>query len=329
MAWKSGEGSCRSRTVVVAPASASSAAEVRPVETASTGTPAARPAAASAGVSPVSKTSVRATSAPVPARVRAMAIATLVRLAGTLGVSVSALMDGPTEDHVRVVSASTVMPLWAGERGSEARLMLTALGPAPVKVLASRARRGVPQPPSSGRRRGDCQRRRRSHGPGRRRYGAPRRRRADRHVRRRRPPMSRGEPCHLIMTVHLPPGPASAAWAGPGRGPGWQSRMTGCNFSGSGSNRGGRHTQPSGCRPRRRWILNAPVGHARPRPAHAPSWQSNGLPSLVRWATLARSPGPTDAGAASAFAGIGHSWVAVPDVGDANRVRFPWVGQEA
>ncbi|MFH9749073.1 M48 family metalloprotease [Streptomyces anulatus] len=82
-------------------------------------------------------------------------------------------------------------------------------------------------------------------------------------------------------------------------------------------------------RPRRRWILNAPVGHARPRPAHAPSCQSNGLPSLVRWATLARSPGSTHAGAASAFAGIGHSWVAVPDVGDANRVRFPWVGQEA
>ncbi|MFH8974324.1 helix-turn-helix domain-containing protein [Streptomyces sp. NPDC017890] len=60
--------------------------------------------------------------------------ATLVRLADTLGVSVSALMDGPAEGRVRVVSADTVMPLWAGERGGEARLMLTTSGPAPVEV---------------------------------------------------------------------------------------------------------------------------------------------------------------------------------------------------
>ncbi len=60
--------------------------------------------------------------------------ATLVRLADTLGVSVSALMEGPTEGRVRVVSADTVTPLWSGEAGSAARLMLTASGPAPTEV---------------------------------------------------------------------------------------------------------------------------------------------------------------------------------------------------
>ncbi|WP_371621498.1 XRE family transcriptional regulator [Streptomyces sp. NBC_01116] len=60
--------------------------------------------------------------------------ATLVRLADTLGVSVSALMEAPAEGRFRVVSADTVMPLWAGEKGGEARLMLTTSGPAPVEV---------------------------------------------------------------------------------------------------------------------------------------------------------------------------------------------------
>ncbi|MFC9535263.1 helix-turn-helix domain-containing protein [Streptomyces sp. NPDC056975] len=60
--------------------------------------------------------------------------ATLVRLADTLGVSVSALMEGPAEGRVRVVTADAVMPLWTGERGSEARFMLTTSGPAPVEV---------------------------------------------------------------------------------------------------------------------------------------------------------------------------------------------------
>ncbi|MGC9380722.1 helix-turn-helix domain-containing protein [Streptomyces sp. MH13] len=60
--------------------------------------------------------------------------ATLVRLADTLGLSVSALMDGPAEGRVRVVSADAVRPLWAGERGSEARLVLTTSGAAPVEV---------------------------------------------------------------------------------------------------------------------------------------------------------------------------------------------------
>ncbi|MFE2053426.1 helix-turn-helix domain-containing protein [Streptomyces sp. NPDC059459] len=60
--------------------------------------------------------------------------ATLVRLADTLGVSVSALMEGAAQDRVRVVSDAAVMPLWAGEQGGEARLMLTTSGPAPVEV---------------------------------------------------------------------------------------------------------------------------------------------------------------------------------------------------
>ncbi|MEV0970084.1 helix-turn-helix domain-containing protein [Microtetraspora glauca] len=61
-------------------------------------------------------------------------LATLVRLADTLGISVSALMQGPPEGRVRVVTSEAVAPLWAGDRGSEARLMLTTSGPAPVEV---------------------------------------------------------------------------------------------------------------------------------------------------------------------------------------------------
>ncbi|MFE9137551.1 helix-turn-helix domain-containing protein [Streptomyces sp. NPDC007355] len=60
--------------------------------------------------------------------------ATLVRLADTLGISVSALMEGSPEQRVRVVSADAVMPLWKGEHGSEARLMLTTGGPAATEV---------------------------------------------------------------------------------------------------------------------------------------------------------------------------------------------------
>ncbi|MCC5580904.1 helix-turn-helix transcriptional regulator [Microtetraspora sp. AC03309] len=61
-------------------------------------------------------------------------LATLVRLADTLGISVSALMQGPPEGRVRVVASEAVAPLWIGDRGSEARLMLTTSGPAPVEV---------------------------------------------------------------------------------------------------------------------------------------------------------------------------------------------------
>ncbi|MFD7873608.1 helix-turn-helix domain-containing protein [Streptomyces sp. NPDC059766] len=60
--------------------------------------------------------------------------ATLVRLADTLGISVSALMEGHREERARVVSADAVIPLWKGERGSEARLMLTTGGPAATEV---------------------------------------------------------------------------------------------------------------------------------------------------------------------------------------------------
>lgn len=61
-------------------------------------------------------------------------LATLVRLADTLGISVSDLMQGLPEGRVRVVAADTVAPLWTGKRGSEARLMLTTSGPVPVEV---------------------------------------------------------------------------------------------------------------------------------------------------------------------------------------------------
>ncbi|GGQ31576.1 helix-turn-helix domain-containing protein [Streptosporangium pseudovulgare] len=60
--------------------------------------------------------------------------ATLVRLADTLGISVSALMEGRPEERVRVVGADAVMPLWKGEHGGEARLMLTTGGPAATEV---------------------------------------------------------------------------------------------------------------------------------------------------------------------------------------------------
>ncbi|MFF3736743.1 helix-turn-helix domain-containing protein [Streptomyces sp. NPDC002566] len=60
--------------------------------------------------------------------------ATLVRLADALGVSVSALVEGRAEERVRVVSTDAVMPLWKGEHGSEARLLLTTGGPAATEV---------------------------------------------------------------------------------------------------------------------------------------------------------------------------------------------------
>ncbi|MFF2009663.1 helix-turn-helix domain-containing protein [Streptomyces sp. NPDC058195] len=60
--------------------------------------------------------------------------ATLVRLADTLGVSVSALVEGRYGERVRVVSADAVTPLWEGERGGEGRLMLTTSGPAATEV---------------------------------------------------------------------------------------------------------------------------------------------------------------------------------------------------
>ncbi|GAB3290396.1 helix-turn-helix domain-containing protein [Parasphingorhabdus pacifica] len=61
-------------------------------------------------------------------------LATLVRLADTLGISVAALMQETPESRVRVVAAESVAPLWTGERGSQARLVVTASGAAPTEV---------------------------------------------------------------------------------------------------------------------------------------------------------------------------------------------------
>ncbi|MFF2377281.1 helix-turn-helix domain-containing protein [Streptomyces xiamenensis] len=72
--------------------------------------------------------------------------ATLVRLADTLGVPVSALLEGPAEGRVRVVAADAVTPLWTGEAGGEARLMLTTSGPAPVEVWRWRLEPGEEYP---------------------------------------------------------------------------------------------------------------------------------------------------------------------------------------
>nr|BFD86670.1 XRE family transcriptional regulator [Streptomyces sp. Xyl84] len=72
--------------------------------------------------------------------------ATLVRLADTLGVSVSALLEGRTEARVRVVAADALTPLWNGPHGGEARLMLTTSGPAPVEVWRWRLEPGEEYP---------------------------------------------------------------------------------------------------------------------------------------------------------------------------------------
>lgn len=142
--------------------------------------------------------------------------ATLVRLADTLGVSVSALLEGSSEGRVRVVAADAVMPLWTGVQGSEARLMLTTSGPAPVEVWRWKLEPGEEYPShphqagvvetvsvTAGRMTlivdgaehtvevgqtatfdGDAAHTYRGAGT---------------------------EPCHLIMTVHLPPGPVSTS----------------------------------------------------------------------------------------------------------------------
>ncbi len=141
-------------------------------------------------------------------------LATLVRLADTLGISVSDLMQGRPEGRVRIVTADAVAPLWTGAQGSEARLMLTTSGPTPVEVWRWRLEPGEEYPShphqagvvetvnvTSGRMTllvdgtehaveagqtatfdGDTPHTYRGSGAG---------------------------TCHLIMTVHLPPGPAA------------------------------------------------------------------------------------------------------------------------
>ncbi|MFF9479545.1 helix-turn-helix domain-containing protein [Streptomyces sp. NPDC014733] len=72
--------------------------------------------------------------------------ATLIRLADTLGVPVSALLEGEPEGRVRVVSADAVAPLWTGPHGGESRLLLTTSGPAPVEVWRWRLEPGEEYP---------------------------------------------------------------------------------------------------------------------------------------------------------------------------------------
>ncbi|MFJ2795117.1 helix-turn-helix domain-containing protein [Streptomyces sp. NPDC087290] len=142
--------------------------------------------------------------------------ATLVRLADALGVSVSALMEGRTEGRVRVVTADTMMPLWTGEQGGEARLMLTTSGPAPVEVWRWQLRPGE-EYPSHPHQAGVVETV--SVTSGRMTLVVDG---AEHSVEAGQtaafdgdsPHAYRGvgtETCHLIMTVHLPPGPASPA----------------------------------------------------------------------------------------------------------------------
>ncbi|MGW0699121.1 helix-turn-helix domain-containing protein [Streptomyces sp. NPDC002867] len=142
--------------------------------------------------------------------------ATLVRLADTLGVSVSALMEGPTEGRVRIVTADATTPLWTGSRGSEARLMLTTSGPAPVEVWRWKLEPGEEYPSHP-------------HQPGVVETVSVTSGRMTLVVDGTEHPVEAGqtaafdgdaphtyrgsgdETCHLIMTVHLPPGPAGTA----------------------------------------------------------------------------------------------------------------------
>ncbi|MDT0611655.1 helix-turn-helix domain-containing protein [Streptomyces lancefieldiae] len=140
--------------------------------------------------------------------------ATLVRLADTLGISVSALMEGPAEGRVRVVTADAVAPLWTGEQGGEARLMLTTSGPAPVEVWRWRLEPGEEYPSHP-------------HQAGVVETVSVTAGRMTLVVDGTEYPVGAGQtatfdgdtphtyrgggtgPCSLIMTVHLPPGPAA------------------------------------------------------------------------------------------------------------------------
>ncbi|MFH9223763.1 helix-turn-helix domain-containing protein [Streptomyces lydicus] len=140
--------------------------------------------------------------------------ATLVRLADTLGVSVSALMEGPAEGRVRVVTAEAVMPLWTGAEGSEARLMLTTSGSAPVEVWRWKLQPGEEYPSHP-------------HQAGVVETVSVTAGRMTLVVDGTEHPVEAGQTatfdadaphtyrgagtktCHLIMTVHLPPGPTS------------------------------------------------------------------------------------------------------------------------
>ncbi|MBT2207133.1 XRE family transcriptional regulator [Actinomadura sp. NEAU-AAG7] len=73
-------------------------------------------------------------------------LATLVRLADTLGVSVSDLMQGPPEGRVRIAASDTIAPLWTGAKGGEARLMLTTSTASPVEIWRWRLAPGEDYP---------------------------------------------------------------------------------------------------------------------------------------------------------------------------------------
>ncbi|MEU2246672.1 XRE family transcriptional regulator [Streptomyces sp. NPDC019224] len=138
--------------------------------------------------------------------------ATLVRLADTLGISVSALMEGRSEERVRVIGADAVMPLWKGERGGEARLMLTTGGPAATEVWRWKLEPGEEYSSHP-------------HQPGVVETVSVTSGRMTLVVDGTEHPVTIGqtatfdgavshayrgtgtETCHLIMTVHLPPGP--------------------------------------------------------------------------------------------------------------------------
>ncbi|WP_329589375.1 XRE family transcriptional regulator [Streptomyces sp. NBC_01005] len=142
-------------------------------------------------------------------------LATLVRLADTLGISVSALMQGPPEGRVRVVAADAVAPLWTGSQGGEARLMLTTSGPAPVEIWRWQLEPGEEYPSHP-------------HQAGVTETISVTSGRMTLVVDGTEYPVEAGQTatfdgdsahtyrgsgtgtCHLIMTVHLPPGPNSA-----------------------------------------------------------------------------------------------------------------------
>lgn len=61
-------------------------------------------------------------------------LATLVRIADALGVSVSALVEQPSARRVQISDAARGEPLWHGPGGGTARLLLTTATAAPVEL---------------------------------------------------------------------------------------------------------------------------------------------------------------------------------------------------
>jgi transcriptional regulator with XRE-family HTH domain len=71
-------------------------------------------------------------------------LATLVRLADALAMPVSELVAEPAGPDIRVVRPDDVEPLWRGEAGGTARLLLTTVGSSPVEVWRWRLVSGEP-----------------------------------------------------------------------------------------------------------------------------------------------------------------------------------------